>query len=127
MGVLMMPAFPRLTGQGWHCGDLSSPVQLTCEVRGDLSPPIPKMLPKVDWRVGLDLNPIDLRDSESTLWLRALIWPEERDQVYFLQHGIRLAQQNPPELIAGAPWNCFQISWLPCPRIRLYVSSIPQH
>lgn len=88
-------------GQGWRCGDLSSPVQLTCEVRGDLSPPIPKMLPKVDWRVGLDLNPIDLRDSESTLWLRALIWPEERDQANFLQHGIRLAQQNPPELIAG--------------------------
>ena len=45
-------------GEGRQYGDASSPVQLTCEVRGDLSPPIPPVLPTVAFRVGLDLNAV---------------------------------------------------------------------
>jgi hypothetical protein len=88
-------------GEGRQYGDASSPVQLTCEVRGDLSSPIPPVLPTVAFRVGLDLNAVDVHSARATLWLRALIWPEEQDRANLLQHAIQLAQQDPPELIAG--------------------------
>ena len=59
------------------------------------------MLPKLAFRVGLDLDPIDVRSAGSTLWLRALIWPEEQERANLLQHAVQLAQPDPPELIAG--------------------------
>jgi hypothetical protein len=88
-------------GQGLCCGDPDSPVQIACAVRGDQCPPVPPVYPRVAYRVGLELNPIDVNDSESTLWLRALVWPEHQEQANLLQNAIRLAQQDPPQLITG--------------------------
>ena len=51
--------------------------------------------------MGLDLNPIDVHDFESTEWLRALVWPEQQAQANMLQNAIQLAQLDPPTLIAG--------------------------
>ncbi|HZA21809.1 MAG TPA: DUF2332 domain-containing protein, partial [Dehalococcoidia bacterium] len=88
-------------GEGLYYGDHSSPVQISCATHGDRPLPIPSMYPRVGYRVGLELNPIDVNDSESTLWLRALVWPEHQDQANLLQNAIRLAQQDPPQLIDG--------------------------
>src|SRR5581483_7818022 len=82
-------------------GDLASPVQLDCTFRGEKRPLLPNQVPKVSYRVGLDLNPIDVRNSEEALWLRALVWPEHQERVKLLQRAIQLAKQQPPELIAG--------------------------
>jgi hypothetical protein len=86
---------------GRRLGDPGAPIQLTCELRGDLCPPIPERLPAVASRVGIDLNPVDVRDPDAVLWFRALIWPEHRERVDLLMRAIQLAQQYPPELIAG--------------------------
>lgn len=88
-------------GEGRRYGNLSSPVQITCALKGDLLPPLSEALPKVSFRLGVDLNPIDVLDPEATLWLRALIWPEHEERVELLRRAIRIAQQEPPELIAG--------------------------
>src|SRR5579859_622279 len=66
-------------------------MQLTCELRGPLAPPLPDALPEVGWRLGLDLNPIDLGDPEESLWLRALIWPDEPGRAELLRQAIAAA------------------------------------
>src|SRR3989449_10779097 len=62
-------------GNGRRCGDVSSSVQISCTLRGELNPPIPEILPLVESRVGIDLNPLDVRNQEEMLWLRSLVWP----------------------------------------------------
>lgn len=88
-------------GEGHRCGDLDSLVQLTCSLRGSLLPPIAEKLPAVSFRVGIDHNPIDVRDPEVTLWLRAFIWPEHEKRAELLQRAVQVAQQDPSKLIAG--------------------------
>jgi hypothetical protein len=56
-------------------GDSASPVQLTCDIRGALHPRLAP-LPVIETRTGIDVNPIDLDDSESRAWLRACLPPE---------------------------------------------------
>ncbi len=88
-------------GSGVRAGDPSSPVQLQCEIQGELRPPIPGTLPEIAHRVGIDLMPIDVRDDSATLWLRALVWPEHWDRAQLLDRAIQLARRDPPALIAG--------------------------
>jgi hypothetical protein len=70
-------------------------------LRGERRPPLPAALPTVATRVGLDLNPIDVRDPEAVLWLRALVWPDEEGRADLLQRALQLAQYEPPVLSAG--------------------------
>lgn len=88
-------------GAGGRCGDAASPVQNFCESRGALPPPVPRALPPVASRVGLDLNPIDVRDREATLWLHALVFPEHRQRAERLGRALELARRDPPRLLAG--------------------------
>ncbi|HEX5689486.1 MAG TPA: DUF2332 domain-containing protein, partial [Roseiflexaceae bacterium] len=87
-------------GAGERFGDVHSPVQLHCELRGGQLPR-PGLFPNVVDRVGLDLNPIDARDYDAMLWLRALIWPEQRDRAALLEQAIAVVRQHPPRLLAG--------------------------
>lgn len=84
-----------------RCGVLDSPVQLTCDARGDVRPPIPERLPRVAYRLGIDLHPIDVRDDDAMLWLRALIWPEQLERASTLERAGALARRDPPRLLAG--------------------------
>jgi len=88
-------------GEGKRFGDPNSPVQLACVLRGNVSPPFPTRLPLVTYRVGIDLNPIDLNDPDMILWLKALVWPEHRKRMETLNSAIELAKQIPPTVIRG--------------------------
>ena len=88
-------------GAGGQCGDPAAPVRLACEPRGDRTPPLRTHMPPIATRVGLDLNPLDLRDPDAALWLRALIWPEQLDRAALLAQAIEAARDHPPPLLAG--------------------------
>ena len=88
-------------GAGGQVGDPAAPIHLTCELRGPHRPPIPAALPPVAWRLGLDLNPLDLRDPTAAAWLRALIWPEHADRARRFAAVLPLAVADPPPLRAG--------------------------
>ncbi|HET8564056.1 MAG TPA: DUF2332 domain-containing protein [Candidatus Binatia bacterium] len=88
-------------GEGRQCGELGSPVQIKCVVKGNVEPPIAETLPKVSARVGVDLNPIDVYNSEAVLWLRALVWPEHEKRAQLLLRAVEVAQQQPVKLIPG--------------------------
>lgn len=88
-------------GAGVRSGDANSPVQIACALRGDNHPPIPTTLPQVVFRLGIDLNPLDVRNPEDALWLRALVWPDEVGRDTLQQQAIQIAQKAPPPLIGG--------------------------
>lgn len=88
-------------GENLQCGPSNSPVQIECELRGVNKPPIPDALPKVMWSRGLDLNPLDLKDPENVLWLRALIWPEHQRRAQQLEKAVEIARKKPPQVMSA--------------------------
>ena len=82
-------------------GDPDSPVQLSSVIRGSLRPRLPGSIPQAVFRVGLDLNPVDIRDPDAVDWLRALVWPERDDEARMLEYAVEMAKDDPPLLLAG--------------------------
>lgn len=88
-------------GNGYSAGRADAPLHLSVALRGEGIPPLLETMPAVGSRIGLDLNPVDVRDEDAALWLRALVWPEHTERAERLARATAIAQQHPPELIAG--------------------------
>ena len=89
---------------GQSLGNPSSPVQLSCSIVGDR--PVPtRAMPEVVARIGVDLDPVDVTDADSARWLRACLWPDQRERVARLEAEIALAAANPPLLLQGDAVN----------------------
>ncbi|MBT2503875.1 DUF2332 domain-containing protein [Curtobacterium sp. ISL-83] len=78
--------------------DGPSAVTIPCEIDAES---VPRRLPEVVWRAGLDLNPIAPDDLESRAWLRTLVWPEHEDRRRRLEAALAIAAAEPPHLVAG--------------------------
>jgi len=53
------------------------------------------------WRHGLDIDPVDLHQPDSSRWLLACVWPDHPERRKRLEAAISLWKQNPPPLIRG--------------------------
>ncbi len=67
---------------------------------------IPDAYPRIAWRAGLDLNPIDPTDPgpdgrDGLRWLRSLVWPEQTDRAAQLDRALELAAGRPPVVRRG--------------------------
>lgn len=82
-------------------GDPLSQVRVVSRFTSDLLPKIPRILPQVLYRVGLEMNPIDVSDADATAWLRALVWPDHTTRFERLTHAITMAQSYPPIILHG--------------------------
>ncbi len=80
-------------------GSEHSTVRLTCAVTG--SPPIPKSMPEVVWRAGMDLNPLDVHDEDDVRWLMSLVWPEHDERRQRLAAAIAIGQSKELNLHRG--------------------------
>jgi hypothetical protein len=74
-------------------------VVFKCTVHGPV--PVPRKLPQVAWRAGIDLEPIDLDDDGAVRWLEALVWPEEQDRLDRLRAAIEIARRERPRVLRG--------------------------
>lgn len=72
---------------------------LACEPRGPV--PLPRQVPEVVWRAGLDLNPLDVASDDDVHWLSCLIWPEETGREERLAAAVATARRDPPPLFRG--------------------------
>lgn len=63
--------------------------------------PIPDRIPRVVWRAGLDLNPLDVSDPEQAAWLETLVWPGREARAERLRAAIRVAHQFPALVTRG--------------------------
>jgi hypothetical protein len=90
---------------GFRIGEIAAgpedaAVRVSCAVEGEVGPPVPRSL-KVGWRLGLDLNPLDVRDPQTRDWLRALVWPEHPDRLELLDAALEVARRDPPLVLRG--------------------------
>lgn len=79
--------------------DGPSPVVLPCAV--DPADDVPRRLPEVAWRGGIDLEPLDVQDPDDVAWLSALVWPGQHERLARLRAAAALAAQDPPTLLRG--------------------------
>jgi hypothetical protein len=80
-------------------GDRASPVHLRCTVTG--SAPVPREVPRIVWRRGLDLHPIDVHDDDAVRWLSACVWADHPERRQRLERAIDLARVDPPIVRVG--------------------------
>ncbi len=85
---------------GDEFGPAGSKVVLECDARNGL-PELPTSFPKVNFRVGIDLAPVDLGDDEEYRWMQALLWPEHQDRGARLAAARDVWLQSPPAILRG--------------------------
>jgi hypothetical protein len=98
---LFWDQYSYIYGDRLEAGDRNSPVQIECALRGLNIPPLPAFFPAVGGRVGVDLNPLDVRVEDDQLWLRALIWPEHDKRAKLLRSAIAVVRHQPLKILAG--------------------------
>lgn len=81
-------------------GPADSKVVIECDARKGL-PGLPTALPKVSFRIGIDLEPVNLSDDEEHRWLQALIWPEHGDRSTLLSAARETWLQARPTVLQG--------------------------
>ena len=86
---------------GTRLGVDSSPVKLCTELRGPCRPSFPAEWPQPVEQIGIDLHPLDPCDPDDRTWLRALIWPDQRDRAALLERALSIAAIHPPKVVAG--------------------------
>lgn len=82
-----------------RAGPPDAALTLDCELRGQGVPPTG--FPRVLSRVGIDANPVDLRDPAAVLWLRALVWPDHATRERLLADATRVGRELVPPLRRG--------------------------
>jgi hypothetical protein len=80
-------------------GAVDSPVRLQCTATGPV--PLPPAIPRIVWRRGLDVRPINVHDDDATRWLLACVWPEHHERRRRLEGAIGVARADPPIVYAG--------------------------
>ena len=79
--------------------DQLDPPVFSCVVNA--TTPVPTAPPRVTWRAGLDLDPVDISDPNQAAWLEALVWPEQSDRLAKLRIAMRIAAENKPRIVEG--------------------------
>jgi hypothetical protein len=70
---------------------------LHCGVRGEIT--LPRELPVVASRLGVDPQPVDVHDEVATRWLQACVWPDQHDRLTQLRAALEVARQWPVKLV----------------------------
>ncbi|MEU9371657.1 DUF2332 domain-containing protein [Streptomyces avermitilis] len=73
---------------------------LSCEIKGG-TPPLSLDVTRFVRPVGIELNPVDVTDTEATEWLVSLTWPEQTTRMRTLNSVLALAARTPPTILAG--------------------------
>ncbi|MCM6762236.1 DUF2332 domain-containing protein [Rathayibacter sp. ZW T2_19] len=95
---------------------------LECVVTGGAAP---TRLPRIAWRRGLDLRPLDVRSTEDRAWLEALL-PEDRpERTARLREAVTVLREDPPLIVAGDAAEALPALLLEVPRgMRAVVVSL---
>ncbi len=96
---LFMDQYRYQYSDGTAIGDPKAPLQISCTVKsGKLKL---KQMPKIEKRLGIDLNPIDLNDQDEMLWTLSLVWPDQPERIARLKAAIQTLKRNSAEVHRG--------------------------
>jgi hypothetical protein len=79
-----------------HPQDGPSTVTLAPRLDGPVA--VPERMPQIAWRVGVDLNPLDVSSETDVAWLDALVWPEHDERRERLHNAIDIVRREPPRI-----------------------------
>ncbi|MGE0387216.1 MAG: DUF2332 domain-containing protein [Gammaproteobacteria bacterium] len=91
-------------GAAGTAGDPDSPVRLQSEFRGEpavVAARMPRRIPAVARRAGIDINVIDVGDEDQYRWLLANLWPEQLGRRRNFEAAIGILRRNPLRVEAG--------------------------
>jgi hypothetical protein len=88
-------------GELGSLGDPGSPVHLHSKIDGQRRPPLPASVPPAGRRIGIDLEPIDVRDPAAIRWLQACLFADQLERLRRLRAALDVARADPPELRRG--------------------------
>jgi hypothetical protein len=91
-GLCLLPDFYDYDFGGAHVRspyDLDERPLFNCNASG--ATPLPTAMPKVVWRAGLDLSPLEATNPVDAAWLQTLVWPEQVDRAANLQKALQIA------------------------------------
>jgi hypothetical protein len=97
-GLCLLPDQYAYDYNGLLLGPSGAPV-LPC--KASQATPIPAALPRVAWRAGLDLEPVNPRDAEAVAWLEALIWPEQTVRLARFREALEVTRRAYPRVRQG--------------------------
>jgi Uncharacterized protein conserved in bacteria len=98
---LLLDRFFYDYGPAGTVGDPDSDLMLACEPRGSLLPPLPRQMVRIDWRVGIDRQPVDVADRHAVNWMIALVAPDDRKRLAVLKSALEIAKSVPPKVVPG--------------------------
>jgi hypothetical protein len=98
-GLCLVPERYGYSYDGVRVGDAASPCQLFCRTIGPV--PVPKEVPRIVWRAGIDLAPMNIKSEDAVRWLEACVWPDEPHRLARLRAAITIARRDPPRIVAG--------------------------
>jgi hypothetical protein len=76
------------------------PPRLVCRVSPEVA--LPTALPRIVWRAGLDIAPLNLADPQAVAWLETLVWPGQEHRLALLRQAVAVARAcGPPRVVAG--------------------------
>lgn len=84
---------------GYKIGPTSS-VSISTALQGDHRPPLPKTLPEVARREGLDLRPVDVHNEEELRWNEAMVWPQ-LERLSNFRGAAAITREHKPALRVG--------------------------
>lgn len=88
-------------GTGSLAGDPNGRLVLRCEPRGAPVPDLAMERTRFAPPVGVDPHPIDVRNDDDALWLKALVWPEHEERAARLSLASELVRSRGVDLRRG--------------------------
>src|SRR5437667_178939 len=82
-------------------GPNSAALELAGEERGRVPGELLRVVPRARRRVGIDRNPLDLRDPADLLLLKSFVWAGQDDRLARLDAAAEALRDDPPELVRG--------------------------
>ena len=83
---------------GNDCKFGKSSVNIKSEIKGGELPKFSNNI-KINKKIGVDQNPLNIKETDSSAWLKALIWPDLTERFKRIENVINLAQKTTIELI----------------------------
>lgn len=87
-------------GEAGSVGVVNSPVQLKCRIIGSGRPPV-GVMPKLAYRVGVDLVKVDLSEPSEHIWMQAVLPPEWKTEQARLKAALSIRSQRNLRIIQG--------------------------
>ena len=78
-----------------------SPARIETELRGVSEPPLPRAMPAIAGRLGIDLSPVDVMDDDAMRWLESLVWPDMVERLTLFRAARDMARHSPPQILKG--------------------------